>query len=112
MNQFRNFYFGFALVYLIINWIFHNDQQKLIIETVVLAINMGFLFLYTQYENTWTKVAVILSQLLAAGLYGFFTIQMVFSANTAFSMLSFVLYDLFLFFSMLFFNQIVFKKTL
>ncbi|SIO39511.1 hypothetical protein [Chitinophaga niabensis] len=115
MTQFRKYYFGLALGYLLCNWLielfFHTGpyQQKLLIETIVLVVNMGFLLLYIRNENTWIKVALILSQLLAAGLYGFFTIRMFF---TEFSILSFILYDLFLFFNMTFFNQIVFKKSL
>lgn len=115
MKQFRKFYFGLALSYLLCYWLIeffsHTGPygQKLLIETIVLAINMSFLLLYDRYENSWIKVALILSQLLAAGLYGFFTIRMFF---TEFSILSFILYDLFLFFNMTFFNQLVFKKTL
>jgi hypothetical protein len=115
MTQFRKLYFGLALGYLLCNWLIEfisqagPFKQKLLIETIVLVINMGFLLLYTRYENTWTKIALILSQLLAAGLYGFFTIRMFF---TEFSILSFILYDLFLFFNMTFFNQLVFKKSL
>lgn len=115
MNQFRKFYFCIALAYLLFIWLpaFASpnslQEQKLLIETAVLAINMGFLLLYTLYENSWTKTGVIFSLLLATGLYGFFTIRMLF---TEFSVLSFILYDLLLFFNMTLFNQIVFKKFL
>jgi len=120
MTQFRKYYFGLALGYLLCNWLIqftaytglqleNTYTQKLIVETIVLVINMGFLLLYARYENISIKVALILSQLLAAGLYGFFTIRMFF---TEFSILSFILYDLFLFFNMTFFNQLVFKKSL
>lgn len=115
MTQFRKFYFGLALGYLLCNWLseFISPsglyKQKLLIETIVLVINMGFLLLYSQYENAGIKIALIFSQLLAAGLYGFFTIRMFF---TEFSILSFILYDLFLFFNITFFNQLVFKKSL
>lgn len=115
MTQFRKYYVGLALGYLLCNWLIeffsHTGpyKQQLLIETIVLAINMVFLLLYTRYENPLIKRALILSQLLAAGLYGFFTIRMFF---TEFSILSFVLYDLFLFFNITFFNQLVFKKSL
>lgn len=115
MTEFRKYYFGLALGYLLCNWLIefisHTGpyKQKLLIETLVLVINMFFLLLYAWHENTWIKVALILSQLMAAGLYGFFTIRMFF---TEFSILSFILYDLFLFFNMTFFNQLVFKKSL
>ena len=115
MTEFRKYYFGLALAYLLCNWLIeftsHTGpyKQKLLIETIVLVINMGFLLLYARNENTWTKTALVLSQLLAAGLYGFFTIRMFF---TEFSLLSFIIYDVFLFCNMTFFNQLVFKKSL
>ncbi|WP_343305324.1 hypothetical protein AAHN97_27755 [Chitinophaga niabensis] len=120
MTEFRKYYFGLALGYLLFNWLIQFAShtgvrleniytQKLIVETIVLVINLVFLLLYALYENTWIKVAFILSQLLAAGLYGFFTIRMFF---TEFSLLSFIIYDLFLFCNMMFFNQLVFKKSL
>lgn len=123
MHHFRNYYFSLALGYLLVSWLLEFSShsgphlgniytQKLIIETVVLVVNTGFLLLYMLYENNWIRIGTIITQLLAAGLYGFFTIQMLFSAITDFILLHFVLYDLFLFFNLLFFNQIVFKKSL